>query len=181
MPVNASRPRLCPRFVQVVARPKFVGCVDVVVSVVCMGAPGRVESLSHSEDVSFDEDSVGASNKLRAEGWNVRIECEMLTWTGDGQPRVVQTLFQLQFSRTFTRKEECMPNREYSRVRVGANVKGCVGGGGTLVGTSALGKIARYGKRTGFGASSRAPAAFEGRDEVPHSKEDHFANIIYSS
>ena len=178
MPVNASRPRLCPRFVQVVARPKFVGCVDVVVSVVCMGAPGRVESLSHSEDVSFDEDSVGASNKLRAEGWNLRIECEMLTWTGYGQPRVVQTLFQLQFSRTFTRKEECMPNREYSR---GRKRQGLCWGRRNTSGTSALGKIARYGKRTGFGASSRAPAAFEGRDEVPHSKEDHFANIIYSS
>ena len=34
----------------------------------CMGDPGRTESLSHSEDASFDDDSVGASNRLWAEG-----------------------------------------------------------------------------------------------------------------
>ena len=77
-----ARPRLCPRFDRVVARPKFVGRVDVIVSVVCMVALGRAESLSHSKHVSFDEDSVGASDRLRAEGWNVRIKGEMLTWTG---------------------------------------------------------------------------------------------------
>lgn len=75
------KPRLCPRFAGVVAGPKFVGRVDVILSVVCMGAPGRTESLSHSEDVSFDDDSVGASNRLWVEGWHVRIKGEMLTWT----------------------------------------------------------------------------------------------------
>ena len=44
------------------------------------GNPGGVDSLSNSEDVSFDEDSVGKSNRLRAEGWNFRINGEMLTW-----------------------------------------------------------------------------------------------------
>ena len=47
-----------------------------------MVALGRAESLSHLKHVSFDEDSVGASDRLRAEGWNVRIKGEMLTWTG---------------------------------------------------------------------------------------------------
>ena len=35
-----------------------------------------------SENVSFDEDSVGTSDRLWAEGWNVRLKGEMLTWTG---------------------------------------------------------------------------------------------------
>jgi hypothetical protein len=79
VPVNAPRPRMCPLFLRVVARPNFVGRVDVIVSVVCMGAPGRAESLSDSQDVSFDEDSV---DRLWAQRWNVGIKGEMLTWTG---------------------------------------------------------------------------------------------------
>ena len=57
------KPRLYPCFVRVVAGSKFVGPANVIVSVVCMGAPRRAESFS--EDVSVDEDSVGA---LQAEG-----------------------------------------------------------------------------------------------------------------
>jgi len=33
-----------------------------------MGAAGRAESLSDPEDVSFDEDPVGSSDRLQAEG-----------------------------------------------------------------------------------------------------------------
>ena len=62
------KPRLCPRFVRVVAGSKFVGCVDVIVPVVYTGAPGRTESLSDSDAVDFDDDSVGASNRLGLRG-----------------------------------------------------------------------------------------------------------------
>ena len=44
--------------------PEFV---DVILPVVYMGAPGRAESLSDSEDGSFDEESVGRSDKLFVE------------------------------------------------------------------------------------------------------------------
>jgi hypothetical protein len=81
MPVNASRLRLYPRFVRVVARPKFVGrrvdvLGEVTVPVACMGALGRTESLLDSEDVSFDEDSVGTC----------RSDSEFSVAVGNGTP-----------------------------------------------------------------------------------------------
>ena len=63
--MSGRKRRLYPRFVRVVAGPKFVGRVNVIVSVVCMGVSRRAESLSDSKDVSVDEDSAGAP---RAEG-----------------------------------------------------------------------------------------------------------------
>lgn len=83
-------------FVQIVVIPKFVGPVDVIVPVVYMGVPGGVESLSESEDVSFDENSVGTDLVSRV---GKMEKGTMLTWTGR---RVVQTLFQVEVVRTFT-------------------------------------------------------------------------------
>ena len=69
---------MCPRFVRVVARPKFVGRFNVIVPVMSVRAQGEGLSLGY---VGFDEDSVGTCNSFRGVA-RCRIWAVVI-WTGN--------------------------------------------------------------------------------------------------
>ena len=73
MPVDASRPP---------SQDQNSQAASTILCQWCVWEPRGERRLSDSEDVSFDEYSVGASNRPRAEGRSVRIRGGMLTWTG---------------------------------------------------------------------------------------------------